>query len=305
MIGGALATIFAILYGIELKTRKQVQGELSKSSNKLYHADELIKELGESNSSLYEERLQMAENIEKLNKRIEQLTETNNEKREKLHELEKKMSGLDVKDEAVNLVKEELDKLHLQIKDEQAKLEGWRQEKSQLEKELEDVKGELDEWKNTMAVTRTLDLEEVATRNEELELDAEDERLIRLVDEVVEMVPELGKELKGVIWKKVWLPRMQKMCKNAGAWGTCGIYRLVRLEDGASYIGQAVDIKERWYQHAKKIVGVDDKGGEWVYKGVSRVDEFRWEVLEVVEDKRLLGEKERFWIDSLGDLNRI
>lgn len=77
------------------------------------------------------------------------------------------------------------------------------------------------------------------------------------------------------------------------------------MEDGASYIGQAVDIKERWYQHAKKIVGVDDKGGEWVYKGVSRVDEFRWEVLEVVEDKRLLGEKERFWIDSLGDLNRI
>ena len=46
-----------------------------------------------------------------------------------------------------------------------------------------------------------------------------------------------------------------------------GIYRLsVKGDEGKCYIGQAVNVKERWYTHIKKMVGVDGKGSERVYE---------------------------------------
>lgn len=63
---------------------------------------------------------------------------------------------------------------------------------------------------------------------------------------------------------------------------TRGIYRLV-LKDGLAaplhvlrdgqeeelpvcYVGQAVSIKDRWYQHVKKMIGVMPTGNEKVYE---------------------------------------
>lgn len=63
---------------------------------------------------------------------------------------------------------------------------------------------------------------------------------------------------------------------------TRGIYRLV-LRDGLAaplrvlrdgqeeelpvcYVGQAVSIKDRWYQHVKKMIGVMPTGNEKVYE---------------------------------------
>jgi predicted GIY-YIG superfamily endonuclease len=86
-----------------------------------------------------------------------------------------------------------------------------------------------------------------------------------------------------------------------------GIYCLeVRGSDGVCYVGQAVNIKERWYQHVKKMIGAMPKGNEKLYK--FRPEDLIWKVL-VSGDDVDLNEEERFWIDSLKckevGLNRI
>lgn len=75
----------------------------------------------------------------------------------------------------------------------------------------------------------------------------------------------------------------------------CGIYRLSVVEGplkGETYIGQAVNIGDRWMQHGKKFkgVGVENRGGEKLYE-VERPDDIRWEVVEVV-DREKLNERE-------------
>ena len=73
-----------------------------------------------------------------------------------------------------------------------------------------------------------------------------------------------------------------------------GIYRLVLKEDETvCYVGQAVNIKDRWYEHIKKMIGADNKGNERVYD--YRPDEFYWTVLE--EECNDLNSAERYWIE--------
>lgn len=79
-----------------------------------------------------------------------------------------------------------------------------------------------------------------------------------------------------------------------------GIYRLwMVMDDGIelSYVGQSVDIGERWVQHLKRFVGSEPATGIRLYKD-DRVDlsKLRWEVIEFVEEKDL-NEREKYWIE--------
>lgn len=57
------------------------------------------------------------------------------------------------------------------------------------------------------------------------------------------------------------------------------------------YVGQAIDIEDRWRQHVKKMTGVVESGDEKLYK--ERPDRLRWEVLEVGEGKEWLNDREK------------
>lgn len=64
------------------------------------------------------------------------------------------------------------------------------------------------------------------------------------------------------------MPKFQQQLKKNGWYSdTRGIYKLTSVKDPSRcYIGQAQDIKERWYQHAKKMIGADSSGNEELYK---------------------------------------
>ena len=110
---------------------------------------------------------------------------------------------------------------------------------------------------------------------------------------------ELASDLSGIEWKRVWLPKIQELCGREGLDGMMGIYRLsVKGDESKCYIGQAVNVKERWYTHIKKMVGVDSKGSERVYE--YRPNEVWWEVVEEVGDRSRLDERERYWIEFYG-----
>ena len=131
-------------------------------------------------------------------------------------------------------------------------------------------------------------------------LSPHEQRLVGVIDEVVAMYPDLASDLNTIKWKKIWLPKVQGIVGQEKLDGKMGIYRLVLKEDeGVCYVGQAVNIKERWYQHIRKMLGVDNKGNERLYK-YGDPGLFVWEVVEEVKDRGKLDERERYWIEFNG-----
>jgi len=62
---------------------------------------------------------------------------------------------------------------------------------------------------------------------ETFHLTGSQEKMLGLLDEVVELYPELKEALMTVAWKKVWLPEIQRMVRALGVDGAVsGIYRL-------------------------------------------------------------------------------
>ena len=119
------------------------------------------------------------------------------------------------------------------------------------------------------------------------------ELIHQLVDEYGNQFPILRKELLKAEWSSVWLPQVQQLCSREGL-DRGGIYRLVlKSNSDCVYIGQAQSIKDRWYTHIKKMLGVEAKGTERLYE--YKPDDFEWSVVEFKEGN--LDSDEKYWID--------
>lgn len=71
----------------------------------------------------------------------------------------------------------------------------------------------------------------------------------------------------------------------------CGIYKITNLVNGKSYIGQSINIEERWKRHKQAR---DDFAIHQAFKKYG-LDSFSFEVIEEC-DPSLLDEREQFWI---------
>ena len=137
--------------------------------------------------------------------------------------------------------------------------------------------------------------------------DNKEKHVVEIIRELKETYPELEEALGQVEWKKIWLPKMQKMCKEMGA-ERSGIY-VLRAEDANgrvySYSGQAVNIKDRWYQHGRKMVGAAKKGNEELYGAGFNIEDFWWDIATQEEEIGVaeLDERERQYIE-LSNLNK-
>ena len=119
------------------------------------------------------------------------------------------------------------------------------------------------------------------------------ELIHQLVDEYGNAFPILRKELLKAEWSSVWLPQVQQLCSREGL-DKSGIYRLrLKSNPDCVYIGQAQSIKDRWYTHIKKMLGVEAKGSERLYE--YGPDDFEWSVVEFKEGN--LDSDEKYWID--------
>ena len=131
-------------------------------------------------------------------------------------------------------------------------------------------------------------------------------KLIGILRDLILMYPDLQVDFATIEWKKIWMPQLQAL---GSIIDTRGIYRLV-LRDGLAaplrvlrdgqeeelpvcYVGQAVSIKDRWYQHVKKMIGVMPTGNEKVYEW--RPEDFKWCIIEQGKDIDL-DYSEKYWI---------
>ena len=77
-----------------------------------------------------------------------------------------------------------------------------------------------------------------------------------------------------------------------------GIYRITCIEDGRCYVGQAVDVPERWRQHIKRGLGAEPPTKNKLYPAMKKLgpENFIFELLE--ECKREdLNAREDYWQD--------
>ena len=136
------------------------------------------------------------------------------------------------------------------------------------------------------------------------------ETVLKLLDNCIEVAPQFLSELRKIEWNLCYLPYKKTFIKE---FSRSGIYMLEvkpqyeeevlkelglkRINDSGSivYIGQAVNVYDRWTTHIKKMLGIESSGNEKIYKFKPLV--FKWKVIEWC-DSSVLNEREKFWIDS-------
>ena len=238
-----------------------------------------------------EDRLaQLETQVAAYNKQIEDLQEVVVCRQEEL-------KGFDKDREAAI---QELNGLNKEYADVQEMVNNMMTMRGDLQTELDRLTASVDDMKNVHSLAVDRLNEHKVKGGWEPFLSPHEQRLVDLIDEVVAMYPDLASDLNTIKWKKIWLPKVQGIVGQEKLDGKMGIYRLVLKEDeGVCYVGQAVNIKERWYQHIRKMLGVDNKGNEKLYKYSDPVL-FVWEVVEEVKDRGKLDERERYWIEFYG-----
>lgn len=115
--------------------------------------------------------------------------------------------------------------------------------------------------------------------------------------------------LRGVLGRKdalsklVWSEFVQKeatsLCNRVlGSNVVCGIYKITNITTQQSYVGQSVNIAERWKQHIKCGLGINASSTNKLYNAMQQdtVWNFTFQLLEECP-KDKLNETEKFWIE--------
>lgn len=98
---------------------------------------------------------------------------------------------------------------------------------------------------------------------------------------------------------------LTNMVNDLGVRGICGIYKITNVVDGKMYIGQSVDIGERWRQHIKRGCGaeVGTISGSKLYSAMMNdgLWNFKFELLQECA-KEELGKYEKYWINYFNSI---
>lgn len=75
-----------------------------------------------------------------------------------------------------------------------------------------------------------------------------------------------------------------------------GIYKITNLINGMCYVGQAVNLSERWRQHIKRGLGAETPTNNKLYPAMQKfgVENFSFEMIEECERSKL-NEREDYW----------
>lgn len=177
------------------------------------------------------------------------------------------------------------------------------QECAIIEKEKEKVQGQLQELQNSRAAA-------IAALKREEEIKQESNfykvQLQETDIEDIKLLHSIERHLvnKDALYKLIWSTYYQKPYKEligrlSVSIKICGIYRITNLLDGRSYIGQSVDIGNRWAEHIKSSLGIGSIAHQKIHDAIAEkgIENFTFEVIEEC-DKSELSAKEKLWIKT-------
>ena len=178
----------------------------------------------------------------------------------------------------------------------------------ELIREIEETQKELDSIKATRAAAI-----QAQTREKEIEeklsfyclILAETElRDIAVLDSIKVKLAN-PRILSMLIWQTYWQKPLNRLIVDViGTDIKSGIYKITNIKTKECYIGQAVNIAERFKQHCKAGCGIDTPAGNKLYKAMQEfgIQNFSWEMLEEVPPAQL-NEKENYYIQLYDSVN--
>ena len=127
------------------------------------------------------------------------------------------------------------------------------------------------------------------------DIDLEEIKKIRSIEPYLRKKEPLNK----VVWKVYYeKPYTDLIGRVIGAGKHTGIYKITNIENGMCYIGQAIDLAERWKQHIKRGIGADPPTQNKLYPIMQSlgVENFTFEVVEECNSSQL-SDREKYWTD--------
>ena len=179
--------------------------------------------------------------------------------------------------------------------------EAYDQSQQEILEQIEYNKKELDKIASTRAAAINAQLKEQEIQENKdfytLSISDTEKREIKIIKSIEDMLRD-SRPLRMLIWSTYYLKKANTLCSNVlGPNTKTGIYKITSLIDGRCYIGQAVDIKERFRDHMKAGLGIDASQNKF-YEIMQQqgLENFTFELLEECS-KDELNEKEKFYIE--------
>lgn len=298
--------ILVIIYSVTATKKLQKAQDLCKNVHRInQEIDKQNKELEDNNKNLIIENNQLEvqkdnldNQIEKLNNQMSSLTKNIKE----TYENQKELSN-----QAFNNYFETLEKSYeekTQDYNDSLKILHDSYEKKQLIilSQIENEQKKLDDIKATREAAIAAQVKEKEIKEKLafycLPLKTSDKHDIDLINGVKEHLTQ-PRILNMLIWQTYFQKPMTNLCNNVlGATTVTGIYKVTNQINGMCYIGQAVDVANRWKQHAKCGLGIDTPAGNKLYKAIEEdgIQNFSWELLEKCSREEL-DKKEAYYIN--------
>jgi len=248
--------------------RKQMYSEIEAERQKSFsqiqlQQQEYNKNLSEIESTLEQKKLKM---IEDLNTEIELRKEQNKQ----------------LKIELAKWIEEEKLSAQLQVDQIQEWIEDWRSKQNAV---VESYK-KLDELKNKDSHHR---------------ISLSDDEEVELI-ELNKAIRKLKNPLpfRKAVYDIYYKPKINELVLRViGQRKVMGIYKIIHVDSGRTYVGQSVDIGNRWKQHAKRGAGADILTANKLYPAMLEfgLESFHFEIVEEISENSKLNEAEKYWQD--------
>lgn len=172
----------------------------------------------------------------------------------------------------------------------------------QMSQQVEVAQAQLAEYQSKVAAATE------AAKRAELDREKKDFYRLQLSDIDIEEIAKLrsvepylrNKEpLNKVIYKVYYeKPYTDLIGRVVGAKSKTGIYKITNLENQMCYVGQAINIAERWKQHIKRGIGAEQPTRNKLYPAMLAlgVENFTFEIIEECKPQDL-NAREDYWQD--------
>lgn len=289
-----LLSIFLI---IKLRKREQINKEIIKENSK---AEEINLKLLEKNHSLREDIEKSKIQRDEINNSLDLLEKQARESADKFYQ-----QNIEVVKNKFKFAEEELKRNFEQAKQDYNKeylnilkdgsniISLKNQEILEISKQLNDIEATV-----SMAIEAEKRRQAEALEEQKYKIIISDEDLLE-INKLREVAPYLRnpRPVYKIIWEGYYrTPTNDLINRLLGTNQKTGIYRLTNTKTNMSYIGQAVNVGDRWKQHIKCGLGIDAPNSQ-LYRIMKKdgVENFKFELLEECK-KEDLNRKEKYWI---------